>query len=75
MSNRRPPFTLIYNRGAQCQTVGHRLLFVRVVDLDPHGSVLIGVAGSGSGSRRAKMTYRNKKAKEFSCFEVLHVLF
>jgi hypothetical protein len=33
------------------------------------------VAGSGSGSRRAKMTYKNRKSKEISCFEVLDVLF
>jgi hypothetical protein len=33
-------------------------------------------AGSGSGSRRVKMTHKNRgKSKEFSCFEVLDVLF
>jgi hypothetical protein len=42
-------------------------------DPDPHGSTLIWVAGSGS--RRAKMTHKNRKKYEFSCFEVLDVLF
>ncbi len=28
---------------------------------DPHASALIWVAGSGSGSRRAKMTHKNRK--------------
>ncbi len=31
-------------------------------------SALIWVAGSGSGSRRAKMTHKNRKSTEFSCF-------
>jgi hypothetical protein len=31
--------------------------------------------GSGSGSRRAKMTTKIDKSTEFSCFEVLDVLF
>jgi hypothetical protein len=44
--------------------------FRRVVDVDPdlHGSTLIRVAGSGSGSRRAKNTtnyHKNKKVKNF----------
>jgi hypothetical protein len=30
---------------------------------------------SGSGYRRAKMTYRNSKSLAISCFEVLDVLF
>jgi hypothetical protein len=30
---------------------------------------------SGSGSRRAKMTYKNRKKTEISYFEVLDVLF
>ncbi len=47
----------------------------RVSDPDPHGSALILVAGSGSGSRRAKITNKNRKSTEFSCFEVLDVLF
>jgi hypothetical protein len=46
---------------------------IRVVDPDPHSSALIWVAGSGS--RRAKMTLKYRKSKEFSCFEVLDVLF
>ncbi len=37
------------------------------------GSALIWVPGSGS--RRAKMTHKNRKSTEFSCFEVLDVLF
>ncbi len=45
------------------------LLNIRVSDPDPHGSALIWVAGSGSafncgsgsGSRRAKMTHKNRK--------------
>jgi hypothetical protein len=28
-------------------------------------------SGSGSGSRRAKMTNKNRKSNEISCFEVL----
>ncbi len=39
------------------------------------GSALIWVAGSGSGSRRAKMTPKYRKSKDFSCFEMLDVLF
>jgi hypothetical protein len=47
------------------------------------GSALIRGAGSGpdphsncgSGSRRAKMTHKKRKSTEFSCFEVLDVLF
>ncbi len=35
--------------------------FSRVSDPDPHESALIWVAGSGSGSRRAKMTHKNRK--------------
>jgi hypothetical protein len=31
--------------------------------------------GSASGSRRAKITHKNIKSTEFSCFEVLDVLF
>jgi hypothetical protein len=31
--------------------------------------------GYGSGSRRAKMTHKNKNNKEISCVEVLDVLF
>ncbi len=38
------------------------------------GSALIWVAGSGSGSRKAKPTNK-EKSKEFSCFNVLDVLF
>jgi hypothetical protein len=30
---------------------------------------------SGSGTRREKITYRNKKSKEISCFEALDVIF
>jgi hypothetical protein len=33
----------------------------RVVDPDPHGSALICVAESGSGSRRAEMTHKYRK--------------
>jgi hypothetical protein len=29
----------------------------------------------GSGSRMAKMTHKNRKSEEISCFEVLDVLF
>jgi hypothetical protein len=49
------------------------LHFVRVSDpdLDPDFQV----SGSGSGSRRAKMTHKSRKNLEMSCFEVLDVLF
>ncbi len=43
------------------------------MDPDSHGSELIWVAGSGS--RRAKLTYKYRESKKFSCFEVLDVLF
>jgi hypothetical protein len=42
------------------------------------GSAWIRINLSGwirSGSRRAKMTHKYRKSKEFSCFEVLDVLF
>jgi len=41
------------------------------------GSGFNRVCGSGSGSRRAKMTYKIRKNLKFSCFEleVLDVLF
>jgi hypothetical protein len=42
-----------------------------VVDLDPDN----GVPGSESGSRRAKMTPKNRKSLKISLFEVLDVLF
>jgi hypothetical protein len=35
---------------------------------DPHGSALIWVAGSGSGSRRAKMTHKNRKKSRIFMF-------
>jgi hypothetical protein len=38
------------------------------------GSALIGFE-CGSASRRAKMTHKIEKSKEFSCFEMLQVLF
>jgi hypothetical protein len=41
---------------------------LRVADPDSHSNC-------GSGSRRAKMTHKNRKSTEFSCFEVLDVLF
>ena len=37
------------------------LVYSTVADLDPHGSALIWVAGSRSGSRGAKMTNKNWK--------------
>jgi hypothetical protein len=40
----------------------------RVIDPDPH-------VGCGFGSRRAKMTFKYRKSKEFSCFEVPDVFF
>jgi hypothetical protein len=39
-------------------------LITRVLDPDPHGFALIGVAGSGFGSRKAKMTHKNVKSKK-----------
>ncbi len=39
----------------------------RVSGPDPHGSGLIWV--DGSGSRRAKMTHKNRKTKDILCFE------
>jgi hypothetical protein len=49
----------------------------RVADpyADPYGSALIYIAGSGSGSRRAKMTHEKRKSEEISCFEFMDVLF
>jgi hypothetical protein len=44
-------------------------------DPDPHGSALIRVAGSGSGSRRDKKPTKIEKKTQFSCFKVLDVLF
>ncbi len=41
----------------------------------PHGSALSWVAGSGSGSRRARLTSKYRKSKEFAWFEMLDVLF
>jgi hypothetical protein len=41
-----------------------------LLDPDPHTN-----CGSGSGSRRAKMTPKIDKRTEFSSFEVLDVLF
>jgi hypothetical protein len=38
------------------------------------GSGFNQVSGSGSGFRRAKMTNKNRKNSEISCFEVLGVL-
>jgi hypothetical protein len=32
-------------------------------------------SGIPSGSRKAKMTYKNRKSEKLSCFEVLDVLF
>jgi hypothetical protein len=43
----------------------------RVVDPDPHRINRV----SGSRSRRAKITTKIEKSKEFSCFEELDVLF
>jgi hypothetical protein len=42
------------------------------VDLDPDPN---SESVSGSGSRRAKMTHKDGKSLEISCFEVLDVLF
>jgi hypothetical protein len=39
-----------------------------VLDPDPHGTALIRVAGSGSGSRRAKMTHKNRKKSRIFMF-------
>jgi len=39
------------------------------------GFGLNGVPGSGSGSRRAKMTHTNRKSSQISFFEVLNVFF
>jgi hypothetical protein len=45
-------------------------------DQDPHGSAIIWAVGSGSGSRREKMTQKKiEKRTEFSSFEVLDVHF
>jgi hypothetical protein len=41
-----------------------------LLDPDPHSN-----CGSGSESRRAKIIHKNRKSIEFSCFEVLDVLF
>jgi len=41
-----------------------------LLDPDPHSN-----CGSGTGSRRAKKFNKNRKRTEFSCFEVLDVLF
>jgi hypothetical protein len=41
-----------------------------VLDPDPHTN-----CGSGTGSRRAKITKKIEKRTEFSSFEVLDVLF
>ncbi len=47
-----------------------------VADPDPNWIRIQSVSGSGSGSRRAKMTHKNrKKVQEISCFKVLDVLF
>ncbi len=48
----------------------------RVVDPDPYGSALIWVVGSGSGSRRAKMTHKYWKKLRIFMFRsgVLDVL-
>ncbi len=49
----------------------HCISGFELLDMDPHFE-----CGSRSGSRRAKMTHKySKKSKEFSCFEVLDVLF
>ncbi len=40
----------------------------RVSDPDPHGSALIWLAVSGSGSRRAKMTHKNRKKSRIFMF-------
>jgi hypothetical protein len=45
-----------------------------VLDPDPHGSALI-IWSDGSGSRRAKMTLKNRKKGKKSNFEVLDVSF
>jgi hypothetical protein len=47
----------------------------KVSVLDPHGSGIICIAESGSRSRKANKTHKNRKSKEISCFEVLDVLF
>jgi hypothetical protein len=39
-----------------------------IVDPDPHGSALISVFGSGSGSRRAKITRKNFHVSKSSIF-------
>jgi hypothetical protein len=44
--------------------------YFELLDPDPHTN-----CGSGSRSRRAKMTEKNRKRTEFSSFEVLDVLF
>ncbi len=46
----------------------HNTAASRVSDPDPHGSALIWVAGSGSGSRRAKMTHKNRKKHRIFMF-------
>jgi hypothetical protein len=38
------------------------------------GSGFNQVSGFGSGSRRAKMTHKNRKSYEISCFEAVDVL-
>jgi hypothetical protein len=43
------------------------------LDPDPHGFALIGVAGSGFGSRKAKMTHKNFRSKEIPCSEELDI--
>jgi hypothetical protein len=56
------------------------LLIASIVDPDPHGSPLKFIhldleCGSGFAFRRAKMTQKNRKSEEISCFVVLDVLF
>ncbi len=55
-------------------------LLFSVSDPDPDsirtvGPDLYSKSGSGSGSRRIKITHKRRKNLEISCFEVLDVLF